>query len=73
MTSRTPKFPSYTPVMWNYEVCVLQLDTYDNDAIKKTACRHFDYTAVDAASNDAQGKCDSEGKCLRVTNLANND
>lgn len=57
--------------MHNYEVCVVQVDVFDSDTIKRTACRHFDYSATEASINDAQGRCDSVTKCLNVKNNAN--
>lgn len=56
ITSRTPKWPSFGPVMHNYELCVFQYDTL-KEQTARMACKYIDIwpTSQDADSND---RCD---------------
>lgn len=42
ITSRTPNWPSFAPLMHKYEVCVFQKDTMANKHIRM-ACMFFDF------------------------------
>lgn len=70
ITSRTPKWPSYTPTQHRYEICLFQKDPKSQEVLRMN-CRFKD-VAVTTQVNDADSRC-SDPSCLRMEALGNHN